>query len=125
MLSDRFSCGSFSSSSSMLNVIQNCVIVEFDTAASAKAAIGASPLRIGDQNIHVEERRRMSGPGGYGPRSPAGGQRGERQGQGRGGFPRAEGRFDGRDSREGGRGGTRGSSRAFSSRGRSGATATN
>ena len=115
----------------MLTVAKSCVFVEFDTAAGFKAAKGASPLRIGDQNIHIEERQatgtRMNRPGRYGPRSPAGGQRGgERQGQGRGGFQRVEGRFDGRDSREGGRGSARGgsSSRAFP-RGRGGATATN
>lgn len=111
--------------------VKSCAFVEFDTAASFKAAKGASPLRIGDQNFHVEEQRRplgtrANGPGGYGPRSPAGGQRGsERQGQGRSGFQRAE-RFEGRDSREGGRGGARGGSgRAFPSRGRGGAATTN
>src|SRR5438105_602897 len=115
----------------MLTVVKSCAFVEFDTAASFKAAKGASPLRIGDQNIHVEERRapvtRVNGPGGYSPRSPAGGQRGgERQGQGRGGLQRVEGRSDGRDPREGARGGARGGSgRSFSSRGRGGATATN
>lgn len=114
---------------SILTVVKSCAFVEFDTAASFKAAKGAT-LRIGDQNILVEERRgpisRMGGPGGYGSRSPTGGHRGsERQGQGRGGFQRAESRFDGRDSREGGRGGARGGNGRAFSRGRGGATTTN
>ncbi|KAF8430486.1 hypothetical protein BGX38DRAFT_1232145 [Terfezia claveryi] len=109
--------------------VPSCVFVEFDTPASVKAAKGASPLRIGDQNIYVDERRvpvmRVSRPGSYGPRNQAGGQRGgERQGQGRGGFQRVEGRFDGRgDSREGGRGSARGG--RATPRGSHGAAATN
>ncbi|RPB27712.1 hypothetical protein L211DRAFT_834562 [Terfezia boudieri ATCC MYA-4762] len=107
---------------------RSCAFVEFDTPASCKAAKVASPLRIGGQNIYVEERRpgnRVNRPGSYGPRSQAGGQRGgERQGQGRGAFQRVEGRFDGRgDSREGGRGSARGG--RATPRGSHGAAATN
>lgn len=104
--------------------------MEFDNSSSVKAAIAASPLRVGNRDIPVEERKaplpRTNGPG-YGQRNSPGGQRGDvRQGQGRGGYPRAEGRFDGRDSRDGGRGGPRGGSgRGFPTRGRGNAAATN
>lgn len=105
--------------------------MEYENISSIKAAKSAGPIQIaGGQTFQVEDRRptRVGGPGGsYGPRSPAIQRGGDgRQGQGRGGFQRVEGRFDNRDARDGGRGGPRGGSgRGFSGRGRGGAAATN
>ncbi|KAI5808517.1 hypothetical protein DFH27DRAFT_229019 [Peziza echinospora] len=99
---------------------KNCAFVEFESVASYKAAKAASPLQIGESNVLVEERRqgtaRPSGPGFGQNRNPVGGPRDGRPGQGRGGFPRPEGRFDNRDGREPGQG-SRGGARGGSGRG--------
>lgn len=95
--------------------------------ASVKTAKFSSPLHVGDQTVHIDERK-LKVQGGYpSNRSPSAGQRAgdARQGQGRGHFPRPDGRFEGRDGRDGGRGGVRGgSSRGYPPR-RGGTAAAN
>lgn len=75
-------------------MIQKAAFVEFATAKGFNAAVAASPIRVGSEEVWVEERR-VAG-GGFAPRGGRGGRGGF---EGRGGAPR--GGFGGR----GGRGG--------------------
>ena len=85
--------------------VQKAAFVEYKTVAGFTAAVNASPLRVGNEEVWVEERR----VGGYPPRGGARGGRGGYEGRGgapRGGFgPRGGRGGSGNVTPRGGRGG--------------------